>query len=204
MIDPLATLTPPDPYVVGTSPHSGGTAAGPKTKTLVSGDYVLRPGAYWGGIAIKSNANVTFLPGIYVMAGGGFAVTGSGVIIGDGVFIYNTFDPENLSGDGDCKSVNLRGSADFFLTAPSDGDYADILFWQDVSCDAPFKHEGSGDFTGGIIYVPGALIDLAGSGNMGTVQVIGDTVTVTGTADLIINYGGFLDAPLPDSYRLIE
>ncbi len=203
--DPLAGLLPPDPYA-GTSPDSGGTAADPDTNKLTSGDYTLRPGTYWGGIEITSSANVTFEPGTYVLAGGGFKLTGSGTITGDGVFFYNTFDPENQqpSGDGQCREVNLRGSAEFTFTAPTSGTYADILFWQDEACDDPMKHEGNSDVISGVIYLPGARLDLSGSGNIGTVQIVTDTIDISGNADLIIDFQNFLDIPLPHDYRLIE
>jgi Flp pilus assembly protein TadG len=206
MADPLAGLVPPDPYVVGTSPHSGGTAADPVTKTLNSGDYVLRPGAYWGGIEVRSTANVTFLPGTYVLAGGGLKIVGSGTVTGDGVFFYNTFDPENQqpSADGQCDEINLRGSASFTLTAPTEGPYEDILFWQDAACTNTMKHEGTGDATSGVYYLPSARLDLSGSGNVGSVQIITNTIDISGGSDLIIDFQNFLDIPVPDHYRLTE
>ncbi len=206
MADPLSGLVPPDPYVVGTSQHSGGTAADPATKTLNSGDYVLRPGAYWGGIEIRSSANVTFLPGIYILAGGGLKVVGSGTVTGDGVFFYNTFDPENQqpSADGQCDEINLRGSAGFTLTAPTEGPYEHILFWQDEACTNTMKHEGTGDSTSGVYYLPSARLDLSGSGNVGSVQIITNTIDISGGSDLIIDFFNFLDIPVPDHYRLTE
>ena len=205
MPDPLANLPAPDPYA-STSPDSGGTAADPNTKKLTSGDHTLRPGTYWGGIEITSSANVTVEPGNYVLAGGGFKITGGGTIVGDGVFFYNTFDPENQlpNADGGCDEINLRGSASFTLTAPTSGTYADILFWQDEACDNPMKHEGANDFLSGVIYLPGARLDLSGSGSVGTVQIVTDTIDISGNSALIIDFQNFLDIPLPDDYRLIE
>ncbi len=204
MADPLIGLVPPDPYVVGTSPHSGGTAVDPATKTLNGGDFVLRPGTYWGGIEIRSSANVTFLPGTYVLAGGGLKIVGSCTITGDGVFFYNTFDPESTSEDGVCKEINLRGSASFTLTAPTEGPYEDILFWQDEACTNTMKHEGTGDSTTGVYYLPNAHLSLSGSGNVGSVQIITETIDISGGSDLIIDFQNFLDIPVPDSYRLTE
>ncbi len=203
--DPLAGLTPPDPYAIGTSPDSGGTAAEPKTKKI-TGDDTLSPGAYWGGIEITSSANVTFEPGTYVLAGGGLKLTGSGTVTGDGVFFYNTFDPDDdsPSGDGQCAEINLRGTASFSLTAPTEGPYEDIVFWQDVACTNTMKHEGSGDFLSGVIYVPGARLDLSGGGGVGSVQIITDTIDISGGSDMIIDFQNFLDLPAPDHYRLIE
>ncbi len=207
MADPLSGLVPPDPYVVGPyQNYSGGTAADPDTKTLNSGDYVLRPATYWGGIEIRSTANVTFLPGTYVLAGGGLKIVGSGTVTGEGVFFYNTFDPENQepSADGQCGEINLRGSASFTFTAPTEGPYEDILFWQDEACTNTMKHEGTGDSTSGVYYLPTARLDLSGSGNVGSVQIIANTVDISGGSDLIIDFMNFLDIPVPDHYRLTE
>jgi len=203
--DPLEDLEPPDPYAV-TSPDSGGSAANPRTKTLNGGNHTLHPGTYWGGIEIRSSANATFEPGIYVLAGGGLKLTGSGGITGNGVFFYNSFDPENqnANADGRCDEINLRGSASFSLTAPTDGPYEDILFWQDEACTNPMKHEGNSDLTSGVIYLPGARLDLSASGNIGTVQIITDTVDISGSSDLIIDFENFLDLPAPGGVKLTE
>jgi hypothetical protein len=204
--DPLVGLAPPNPYAIGTSPDSGGTATAPVTKKLSSGDHILSSGTYWGGIEITSTANVTFEPGVYVLAGGGLKLTGGGTVVGDGVFFYNTFDPENqtTNADGQCDEVNLRGSANFTLTAPTAGPYKDILFWQDKACTTPMKHEGNGDVISGVIYLPSTRLDLSGNGNIGTVQIITDTIDISGSTDLIIDFKEFVDIPLPDSHRLVE
>jgi hypothetical protein len=206
MPDPLAGLVPPDPYDVGTSLDSGGSAAVPTIMKLSSGDHVLRPGTYWGGIEITSTANVKFEPGVYVLAGGGLKLTGGGTVVGDGVFFYNTFDPENqtTTADGQCDEVNLRGSANFTLTAPTAGPYKDILFWQDKACTNPMKHESNSDVASGVIYLPNTRLDLSGSGNIGTVQIITDTIDISGGTDLIIDFKEFIDIPVPDDYRLVE
>ena len=207
MADPLSGLVPPDPYDVGDYQHySGGTAADPDTLTLNSGDYILRPATYWGGIEIRSTANVTFLAGTYILAGGGLKIVGSGTVTGDDVFFYNTFDPENQepNADGQCDEINLRGSASFTLTAPTEGPYEHILFWQDEACTNTMKHEGTGDSTSGVYYLPSAHLSLSGSGNVGSVQIITNTIDISGGSDLVIDFYNFLDIPVPDSYRLTE
>jgi hypothetical protein len=50
----------------------------------------LQPGIYNGGISISGNGTYTLSPGIYVMQGGGFSVTGDAIVTGNGVMIYNT------------------------------------------------------------------------------------------------------------------
>ena len=66
------------------------------------------------------------------------------------------------------------------------------------------KHEGTGDSTTGVYYLPNAHLSLSGSGNVGSVQIITDTIDISGGSDLIIDFLNFLDIPVPDSYRLTE
>jgi hypothetical protein len=206
--DPLAgALTPPDVYTTPTSPDSGGTMADPDTKKIGSGTHVLRPGVYWGGLEIVSQADVTFEPGVYVMAGGGLSLTGTGSIKGEGVFIYNTYDPENLlpNADGNCGIINLRGGADFIFTASPSGPYANTLIWQDEACTDPITFEGNGTGVAGIFYAPSARFDMAGGGDLGAVQIVCSTIDMTGNADMTINFTPFLELDeLPGVVKLIE
>jgi hypothetical protein len=205
--DPLAGMVPPDVYTTPTSPDSGGTMADPDTKTLNSGTHILRPGVYWGGLDIRSSASVTLEPGTYIMAGGGLALTGTGSVTGDGVFIYNTFDPENLApnADGNCGIINLRGGADFTFTASSSGPYAHTLIWQDEACTDPVKFEGNGSGVSGVFYTPSARFDLAGSGELGAVQIVCKTIDITGTGDMTINFFPFFGLDeLPGVVKLVE
>lgn len=199
--DPLADRTPPDVYGTPTSPDSGGTPAQPRTKSFKGGNHTLHPGVYWGGIAIMSTANVTFEPGTYVMAGGGLALTGSGAIAGHEVFIYNTFDPVNLTSkyDGSCGVVDLRGGADFTFTAPASGPYEDIFLWQDKACTHPITFEGSGaggSGASGIIYSPSARVDLGGTGNLGAMQIVTASIDIAGSGDMLIDFTPYVDIPV--------
>jgi hypothetical protein len=52
----------------------------------------LVPGVYCGGLSIgdTGGAQFTMSPGTYVIAGGGFHVTSSAIVVGSGVTVYNT------------------------------------------------------------------------------------------------------------------
>jgi hypothetical protein len=207
MPDPMAGWAAPDVYSTPTSPDSGGTAPSPDTKKLNSGTHTLRPGVFWGGLSITSTADVTFEEGVYIMAGGGLSVTGSGTVSGQGVFVYNTFDPENLlpSADGQCDVVNLRGGANFSFTAPTSGSFAHTLLWQDPACTDPISFEGGGGGVTGVIYAPTAGVSLSGSGSLGAIQIVAKNVNVTGSGDMTIDFVSRLDVPeLPGVVRLIE
>jgi Flp pilus assembly protein TadG len=67
-----------------------GTVSVPSTLTINSGNPSICPGTYYGGISIGGSANVTMMPGVYYMAGGGFRVSSSASVNGTaGVMIYN-------------------------------------------------------------------------------------------------------------------
>jgi hypothetical protein len=202
--DPLASLPPPDLNILGISIDSGGTPLTPAFKSVSSGNTTLHPGVYYGGIEVKSSANVTFLPGTYVLAGGGLKLTGSGTIAGTGVMFYNTYDPQFNKNAGACGSINLRGSAHFNFTGPTSGAYKDIVFWQDKACTVDFTLEGGQGGVGGVIYVPGGRVDLSGGGNLGSIQVISDTVDISGNGDTSVNFYPYISIPLSGGASLIE
>jgi hypothetical protein len=145
---------------------------------------------------------VILLPGTYIMAGGGLAIGGSGLVTGDEVFFYNTFDPENLSpnADGQCGPIGLRGTATYTLTAPTSGTYKDVLFWQDEACTDTVKVAGSGEGGGGgsgIFYAPSAQLELVGGGDLGALQIIVDTITISGGSDITVTFFPYVDIPVP-------
>lgn len=190
--DPLSGLTPPSLTATGVSPDSGGTASAPSTLKITAGSRTLHPGVYYGGISISSNANVTFQPGVYVMAGGGFTLSGGGEVTGLGVMFYNTYDPMNTGGDGACAGVNFAGGANATFEPMTSGAYEDILFWQDRACTQPFNHIGNGELTAGIYYLPTAQFRLSGTADTGGKQIVADTVWVNGNANVSIASSPYL------------
>ena len=197
--DPLAGLTPPDLYAIGTSPDSGGTAADPFTRSVNGAAVTLHPGVYWGGLKIVAD-QVTLLRGTYIMAGGGFAISSAGTISGDEILFYNTFDPESQILAGQCGSIDLRGSATYTFNAPTSGTYQDVLFWQDEACTNTVRVQGSGEGGGGgsgIFYAPSAELELVGGGDLGALQMIVDTIRFAGGGTINIEYFPYVDIPVP-------
>lgn len=209
--DPLAGLPEPDLSVVGISPDSGGTPANPQRKSISNGDYTFRPGVYYGGIHLSTNGNITFEPGLYVMAGGGLDISSSGTLNGNGVTFYNTFDPQNPSGDGRCEEMHISGSNNTgsALTPPTSGPYKDVIIWQDPNCldngnGVRFHHSGSGNLqTTGIIYLPTGWLHISGSGSTGAVQIIADHMQKSGSSDVVVDYQHFIDIK-PPRVALVE
>ena len=56
----------------------------------VNSTATLNPGVYCGGIDVGSTGVVTFNPGNYILAGGGFNVNGGATVRGQNVMFYNT------------------------------------------------------------------------------------------------------------------
>jgi Flp pilus assembly protein TadG len=97
--DPLAYLAAPSVSSCGTStasPYTGSKSA--LNLTLLSGPVVLYPGVYCGGIAMGLGANVTFMPGTFILTSwtgtaaalpGGLTVNLGATVTGTGVTFYN-------------------------------------------------------------------------------------------------------------------
>ena len=136
--DPLAWLPTPTVSSCGSSyssPYHG--ANGP---LLIVGTATLYPdAAYCGGIVILPTANVTFMPGTYVIRSGGLLGLQGGLSIdlassvsGSGVTFYNY---------GPIGGVNFVAASltlgKVTLTAPTTGTYTGILFFQDSGNTTP-------------------------------------------------------------------
>jgi hypothetical protein len=76
--DPLAGLTAPTYSGTGTSEILRGNSTA-----------TISPGVY-SQITVSGNAQLTMNAGVYIIAGGGFSVSGNATITGSGVTIYNT------------------------------------------------------------------------------------------------------------------
>ncbi len=201
--DPLASLTPPDIALTAQSPNSAGTATAPALLKLTTGTTVLNPGVYYGGISISSNANVTFQPGVYIMAGGGFSVTGNGTVTGNGIMIYNTYDPYHNERAGACASMSFGGGTNVKLTAMTSGRYANILFWQDKACTNQFFLAGNGALGTGVFYLPTAEFRITGTADAGAKQIIASTVSMNGNANVTVSFDPYISS-LAGPIRLVE
>lgn len=201
--DPLADWEPPEPG--DPAPGSEGTAENPQLTHLMGSDNkTVYPGTYYGGLKISGSGNATFEPGIYIMAGGGLELEGSGDKTGDGVMFYNTNAPDHPMGAGDYARIKITGSGNVNFTAPTDEPYPNMLFWQDPANTEDFDKAGSGDITEGIFYLPSAKLDVSGSGDIGAAQFIVDQFEKTGSGDLTLTYGDYVDIEGGFSIRLFE
>src|SRR5208337_2840411 len=144
----------------------------------------LSPGLYSGGINITGNANVTFLPGTYILAGGGFSVTGNSTLSGTGVTFYDTTGPAGYA------PIDLTGNETANLSAPTSGPMEAMLFFQDrtISGGAGATVTGNSSSTfDGVLYFPTTDLTFTGnSSSTGYTYLIADTITLTGNTAMTI------------------
>ena len=124
------------------SVDSNGTASNTKlTQISGSGETILHPGTYYGGIKVSSTSGtIRFSPGIYVFAGsdhnenaGGFTYTSGNICglrqpsdpptycpVATGITFFNTADPySGNANDRPCGAYDLTGSGLLKLAAPT-------------------------------------------------------------------------------------
>ena len=184
--DPLAGELSPPPV----GPCDFGTDVTPYS---FSGSGVpvppLQPGVYCGGITFTgSNLDVTFEPGIYILAGGGMRFTGGdNTYSGDGLMFYNTDSAGYTFGD-----IDLGGAATVNFTASMDDDdpYVGILFYQDpspASAASGVEFIVHGTVTAnldGVIYFPDHQVRYAGTNDEDTLcgpKIVARLVEFNGT-----------------------
>lgn len=145
--DPLEWLQAPadglcDHSGASFSDHSGG----------------LGPGVYCGGLSIDGASNVTLSPGIYVIKGGNLRISDSSVVTGDYVGFYLT----------DGALIDFGGAASISLKAPSDGEMAGVLIFQDRNENGTHVFDSSAiTRLEGTVYLPGGVLRGQGSSPIG-------------------------------------
>ncbi len=154
----------------------------------INTDTTLSPGVYCNGLNIRGGATVNFNPGMYVIDGGDFLVTGSSTLIGDEITFF-------LTGSGtDYATVKFAGGTIADLSAPTDGDYEGILFYQDSSApsfqgatliDNQFLGGSDMELTGAL-YFPAQDLVYTGGSTIGStcLQIIARKVTFTGNGSI--------------------
>ena len=168
--DPFASLPKPAVPACGNSTRSPYHGANVPL-TIIGNATLYSDSAYCGGINILPGANVTFMPGTYVVkpqAGllaaltGGFSIDLGANVSGSGVTFYLT---------GPSGGVTFLASSITFgtttLTAPTSGTYAGVLFFQDPQDSTPDVVLGSTAWNTdleGAFYFPSASVSYALSG----------------------------------------
>jgi hypothetical protein len=151
-----------------------------------NGFHVATPGVYCGGLRALAGADVTLLPGVYVIKDGDLELQANSNIHGDGVFFYFY---------GHDAFLNHHSGSIIDITAPDVGDYAGIAMSQHAGSSVgeistlsggpnvrivgslhfptqPLKIAGGGDFANISPYMPMIAHSFIVTGNgVMTVQV---------------------------------
>jgi hypothetical protein len=200
--DPLANL--PEPRLAdfpnGRCPN-GGSSPIPSTSSSTTGcalttsncppiagvnTCVLPPGVYYGGWDVKNNVRVQLTDGMYILAGGGIKLTGTGTEIttvdsstgiAARVTIFSTDGPACPSIGAQCQGsitftarqifkAKATNAATCAASTPSICPWKGILLWQDGSAhnpDAAVKLGGQAStILSGTIYAPKADVLING------------------------------------------
>jgi hypothetical protein len=174
--DPLKGLSVPS--VTGMANFGSYSLSGNAKATISSGVYKT--------ISVSGNANLAMNPGIYIIEGGGFALSGNASLTGTGVTIYNAGSKFPLSG-GTNGAISLSGNGTIKLRAAATGAYASLLFIQPASNPAALTFNGnSTEGVYGTIYAPSAQLVEGGNAQLSAALVV-DTLTISGNA--IANVG---------------
>lgn len=141
----------------------------------------LQPGVYSSGLRIVSTISIhlDLDPGTYYM--NGLSMTGNITVRGTDVTIID------LCGNkGAISDILIAGTADVQLSAPTTGEYANVLFYS--GCNGNITGTADSTFEGAMYFPAGNIIF---GGNQGTEtfgMVIGNTITMNGTPLLNVDY----------------
>lgn len=172
-----------------------------------NGVYTIQPGTYssisikganGGGSGCTSSTSVVFQPGVYIINGsGGFSETGNATLSGNGVTFYFT----------GAAAPQITGTPNIQLTAPSSGDWAGILMYEDPADTntGPFPNGPTvgGDNCSnyeGALYFPNDEITFYGNDTMTVGLVVSKAVGLTGNPTVNLEGG----ADLPPGVNLIH
>jgi hypothetical protein len=202
--DPLADLPPPRlaDYPNGQC-GPGGVITSPSQPVGCNfkADVTLSPGTYYGGWRVNNTVTITLNPGMYIMAGGGISIAGTGeitsVIGGAGpapVMIFNTDSPTCPTGP--CQApITLSTKSSIDLGPIASGPYRGILIWNDGNSHNPNAEVdllgGTDLHIGGTIYSPKGLVKVDGGGTAAgdaAIQIIAWNFDVGGNSGLDMPY----------------
>ena len=157
--DPLVNL--PIPSATGMTTHAAVNLGGASSLTIAPGIYP--------SISVSGSGKLTLQPGIYVITGGGFSVSGAGIVSGSGILIYNAGSNYNGGTGNSFGAFTASGSGTFNLAAPTTGIYAGIVVFQSRDNTHAMSLSGAAmaGLGGGTIYAPAATLSLSGSTQVG-------------------------------------
>lgn len=185
----------PDPLASRPAPNYSGCD---ETDLQLSAETrTLYPGVYCGGLLVAKGSDVEFSPGVYIMKDGPLMVTHSSYIHGEGVGFYFTGD----------KSIYLFATDSVVdLSAPTDGEMAGLLFFEDRA-SPPLRHfEITSDNARnlvGTIYLPNGIFSVSSkkpvADQSAYTAIVARQIKLNKYPNLVINANyGATDVPVPN------
>jgi uncharacterized repeat protein (TIGR01451 family) len=175
MTDPFASLATPNP--AGLTNFGAVSISGNSSVTITPGIYSRIQVSGNGVLTLEANPDGT--PGIYIIEGGGFTVTGNASVSGSNVFIYNTGSNYPNAG-GNFGGIALGGNGAINLSPPTTGTYAGILIFQSRADTRTLSLSGNA-LAGvtGTIYAPSAKVMVSGGASLAG-SLVADRLSVSG------------------------
>jgi Flp pilus assembly protein TadG len=166
--DPFAYVANPPPQTCSNS-----VSVAPKETKALS------PGCY-ESLEIKGTA--TLEPGTYYINGGDIDFGSQAQVTGNGVTFVMT-GPNGAAGD-----LKMNGQANLNLSAPTSGDYKDILFYRDRrAANVEIKINGGADMVlKGALYFPSSDVTFTGNAGFSATcfQMVGQILKFRGNATI--------------------
>ncbi len=167
----LAVTALPSPSTAGMSRHGSFVLTGHSSATI-------QPGIY-SSISMSGYAKLTLSSGIYIILGGGFAVSGNSSITGSGVMIVNAGSLYPFSG-GTYGSITLSGNGTSSLSPMTRGPYAGIVFFQPSDNKKTMTVTANATGITGTIYAPAAALSESGTGALNASLIV-DRLEIEGS-----------------------
>jgi len=164
----------------------------------VQSDRTLSPGVYCGGLQV-SNARVTLLPGTYIIKDGLLDVQGGGQLTGDYVGFF-------LTGPNRPTGINFTADSTISLLAPTTGDMAGLLFFEDRNNQQSITHtiasRNARKFEG-TIYLPKYPLLISGGNTVADRSdftiIIASSLELAYGPNIVLNTNySDSDVPVPD------
>jgi Flp pilus assembly protein TadG len=173
--DPFAQIS--DPVLPATCQNR--VSIGPNDTATLS------PGCYRG---MDLKGNVTLNPGVYYIDGDSLSFGSQANVSGNGVAFVLT-SRNAVSNPSSIADIDMNGGATLNLTAPTTGEYAGLLFYQDRR--APFQDShingNSSSRLDGSFYFPGQQLTFNGNTGMlvQCLRLVARRVAFSGNSNLV-------------------
>lgn len=137
---------------------------------------------------LNINGPVTFAPGVYFIDGDSLSFGAQANVTGNGVTFILTSSSASTS-PSSIAQIDMNGSAQVNLTAPSSGTYAGVLIYQHRNAPLTNQHinGNSSSRIDGAFYMPSTEITFNGNAGMQVqcLRLVGRRVNFSGNSNLV-------------------